>query len=91
LVSTVTVTPQLSSGSGRIFDQSIGVVAVGLAFSRKHKSLLPTKLNHVRLESKLDETFGPAFAPGAVSARHEMTKGQWLSVGMSFHGHSTAS
>jgi hypothetical protein len=75
LYSTATEVPRLTAGRGMIVEQSVRVVAAGLEFSRKHKALLSAKLNHVRLDSELNETFGRGFAPDAVSSRYEITEG----------------
>jgi hypothetical protein len=42
------------------------------------------KLNQVRREGKLDDAFGPAFAPGFINTRHEIAEGHGPSVGMGF-------
>jgi hypothetical protein len=52
--------------------------------SRNHEALLPAKLNQARFYGEPDNSFGLAFAPGAVTARHEITEGQRLFSGTGF-------
>jgi hypothetical protein len=85
LDTKATVVAKRTAGLGRIVEQSIRIVAVGLRLSRKYEAPLSAKHNHVRLESELNETYSLAFAPGAVSSGHEITKRQRLYLGIRFH------
>jgi hypothetical protein len=67
---------RLTAGLGRIVEQGIRIVAAGLKFSRKYEAAMSAEHNHVRLERELNKSFGPAFAPSAVSARDEITESQ---------------
>jgi hypothetical protein len=44
--------------------------------SRNHKPFRAAKLNHMRFEGELDDSFGPALAPSVVNTRHEISESQ---------------
>jgi hypothetical protein len=39
----------------------------------------------MRFEGELNNSLGPALAPGVVNTRHEITEGQWPFPGIGFH------
>jgi hypothetical protein len=59
-------------------EKRVRVVSARLKFSRKHNAGISAKFNQVRLDGELNKTFGPAFAPGAVSTHHKITEDQRL-------------
>jgi len=67
------------------FKQSVYVFAPGLKSSRNHNAVFSAKFNQARLDGERNNSFGLAFAPGAVTACDEITEGHWLLWGMPFH------
>jgi hypothetical protein len=72
-----------------IVEAGVHIFDFGRGFSKNCKALLAAKLNHMRLDGQMDKSFGPALAPGAISAFHKITEGQWGVPGPEFHRATT--
>jgi hypothetical protein len=75
------VPPAVEELARRVFH----VFAPELKFSGNHKELLAAKLDQVRFDGELNDSFGLSFSPRAVSTGHEITEGQRLFSGMGIH------
>jgi hypothetical protein len=70
---------------GRNFRDSVHIFALGLKSSRNHKVLLSAKLNQVRLDGELHNSFGFALAPDIVNMRDEFAECQESLPVIGFH------
>lgn len=58
---------------------------LALKFSRDHKAICSTKLNHVRFDGEPDNSFCLPTAPDGINTGHKITEGQLLLIGLGFH------